>query len=113
MPTAGAAFHDPLTGLPNRALLSDRATQAFARAGYTGASVAIMVVDLGAFEPINDQYGIRGAHPLGPSQGGSSRSSPNIAVAAHILKALHKSARLRSPKARVQRPRRLQREGHR
>ena len=30
------AFHDPLTGLPNRALLGDRASQAFARSQRTG-----------------------------------------------------------------------------
>lgn len=51
------AFHDPLTGLPNRALLSDRASQAFARAGRTGGSVALMVVDLDSFKLTNDRYG--------------------------------------------------------
>jgi diguanylate cyclase (GGDEF)-like protein/PAS domain S-box-containing protein len=51
------AFHDPLTELPNRALLADRAAQAFARSQRTGKSVAVMVVDLDAFKLINDGFG--------------------------------------------------------
>jgi diguanylate cyclase (GGDEF)-like protein/PAS domain S-box-containing protein len=51
------AFHDPLTGLANRALLSDRASQAFARSQRTGASVAVMAIDLDAFKLVNDRFG--------------------------------------------------------
>jgi diguanylate cyclase (GGDEF)-like protein/PAS domain S-box-containing protein len=51
------AFHDPLTGLANRALLADRASQAFARAGRTGAWVAIIAIDLDAFKLVNDGFG--------------------------------------------------------
>ncbi len=51
------AFHDPLTGLPNRALLSDRATQALARSRRTMESVAVMAIDLDAFKLVNDRYG--------------------------------------------------------
>jgi diguanylate cyclase (GGDEF)-like protein len=51
------AFHDPLTGLANRALLSDRATQAFARSRRTGKLVAAMVLDFDAFKLINDRLG--------------------------------------------------------
>jgi diguanylate cyclase (GGDEF)-like protein/PAS domain S-box-containing protein len=51
------AFHDPLTGLANRALLSDRASQAFARSQRTGASVAVMAIDLDAFKLVNDRLG--------------------------------------------------------
>jgi diguanylate cyclase (GGDEF)-like protein/PAS domain S-box-containing protein len=53
------AFHDPLTGLANRALLSDRASQAFARSGRSGASVAVMAIDLDAFKLVNDGFGHR------------------------------------------------------
>jgi diguanylate cyclase (GGDEF)-like protein/PAS domain S-box-containing protein len=53
------AFHDDLTGLPNRALLSDRAVQAFARSLRGGGAVALMVLDLDAFKLINDGFGHR------------------------------------------------------
>ncbi|MGA2453101.1 MAG: EAL domain-containing protein [Solirubrobacteraceae bacterium] len=51
------AFHDPLTGLPNRALLSDRAAQALARSRRTASVVAIMAIDLDAFNLVNDGFG--------------------------------------------------------
>jgi diguanylate cyclase (GGDEF)-like protein len=51
------AFRDPLTGLSNRALLSDRAAQAFARVRRTGGQVAVIAIDLDAFAPINDRFG--------------------------------------------------------
>ncbi len=51
------AFHDPLTGLPNRALLTDRAAQALARSRRTAASVAVMAIDLDAFKLVNDRFG--------------------------------------------------------
>jgi diguanylate cyclase (GGDEF)-like protein/PAS domain S-box-containing protein len=50
-------FHDALTGLANRALLSDRASQAFARSQRTGDAVAIMAIDLDAFKLVNDGFG--------------------------------------------------------
>ncbi len=52
-------FRDPLTGLSNRALLSDRASQAFARSQRTGDAVAIMAIDLDAFKLVNDGFGHR------------------------------------------------------
>ncbi len=51
------AFHDPLTGLSNRALLDDRASQAFARSLRTGDSIAAIVIDLDAFKLVNDSLG--------------------------------------------------------
>ena len=53
------AFHDPLTGLPNRALLSDRAGQAFEAAQRSGSSLAIIAVDIDAFKLVNDGFGHR------------------------------------------------------
>jgi diguanylate cyclase (GGDEF)-like protein/PAS domain S-box-containing protein len=50
-------FHDSLTGLANRALLGDRASQAFARSQRTGDAVAIMAIDLDAFKLVNDGFG--------------------------------------------------------
>lgn len=51
------AFHDPLTGLPNRALFYDRVEMALQSAQRTGATVAVMVMDLDRFKEINDTFG--------------------------------------------------------
>jgi len=50
------ALHDPLTGLPNRALLSDRLDRALA-AGRLPGSVAALFLDLDRFKVINDSLG--------------------------------------------------------
>lgn len=51
------ATHDPLTELPNRILFKDRAEQAIARAQRTRTRVAMLMLDLNGFKPINDTYG--------------------------------------------------------
>lgn len=51
------AFHDSLTGLPNRLLLADRMAQAFALCNRTGSRAALCYMDLNGFKPVNDQYG--------------------------------------------------------
>lgn len=51
------AQHDALTGLPNRALFSDRLEQALAQARRQRKRLALMFVDLDAFKPINDNMG--------------------------------------------------------
>jgi diguanylate cyclase (GGDEF)-like protein len=51
------AHHDPLTGLPNRALLEDRLDQALARAERDGSQLALLFCDLDGFKPINDEHG--------------------------------------------------------
>lgn len=51
------AFHDPLTGLPNRALLSDRLDAAQHRARRYRTGLLVALVDLDDFKPINDEYG--------------------------------------------------------
>jgi len=53
------AYHDELTGLPNRRLLQDRLTQALARADRTGCKVAVLLLDLDDFKEINDTFGHR------------------------------------------------------
>ena len=51
------AFHDVLTGLPNRALVEDRLTQALALATRNDQRVALLLIDLDRFKTINDTHG--------------------------------------------------------
>lgn len=51
------ALHDSLTGLPNRTLFADRASHAIAAAGRSGATIAVVVVDLDRFKEVNDTLG--------------------------------------------------------
>lgn len=55
------AFHDELTGLPNRRMLSDRLTHAIAVSKRNGLYSALMFLDLDNFKVLNDNHG----HELG------------------------------------------------
>lgn len=52
-----SALHDPLTGLANRTLLKDRATQEIYRAQRNGKRLGVAYIDLDGFKPINDMLG--------------------------------------------------------
>ena len=55
------AYHDALTGLPNRLLLNDRLNQAIAHADRGGHMAAVLFFDLDNFKAVNDTLG----HPMG------------------------------------------------
>jgi len=52
-----AAFHDPLTELPNRRFLVERCEAALANARRHSEATALLLIDLDHFKPINDKYG--------------------------------------------------------
>jgi diguanylate cyclase (GGDEF)-like protein/PAS domain S-box-containing protein len=51
------AFHDSLTGLPNRTLFRDRVDRALADSAESGGSVAVLFIDLDNFKTVNDTFG--------------------------------------------------------
>jgi diguanylate cyclase (GGDEF)-like protein/PAS domain S-box-containing protein len=55
------AYHDPLTGLPNRALLQEHLDLALARARRESHAVGLLYLDLDGFKLVNDSLG----HPAG------------------------------------------------
>lgn len=55
--TAYLAYHDALTSLANRRYLDEELPKAIARAERNEQSLAIVMLDLDDFKPINDQYG--------------------------------------------------------
>jgi diguanylate cyclase (GGDEF)-like protein/PAS domain S-box-containing protein len=58
---AHLAFHDALTGLPNRAVFADHLERTVAKADENAEPVAVVCVDLDGFKAVNDVYG----HPAG------------------------------------------------
>jgi diguanylate cyclase (GGDEF)-like protein len=51
------AYHDALTGLPNRALFQDRLAQDIGRSRRAGTNTALLLLDLDRFKTINDTLG--------------------------------------------------------
>ena len=52
-----AAFYDALTGLPNRRALTEELEKAMARAMRQNWQIAVAMIDLDGFKPVNDTYG--------------------------------------------------------
>ncbi|MEP7091086.1 MAG: EAL domain-containing protein [Nocardioidaceae bacterium] len=57
---AHQSLHDPLTGLPNRALVEDRLGQAISDGDRSGLGVAVAHLDLFRYQGVNDRLGYRG-----------------------------------------------------
>ena len=51
------AYHDHLTGLPNRALFKERVEQALARREPGEPGVAVLILDIDDFKAVNDRFG--------------------------------------------------------
>ncbi len=51
------AYYDPLTGLPNRTLLTEKVAKALAISRYEGTTAALVFIDIDNFKVINDTYG--------------------------------------------------------
>ncbi|MET0817008.1 MAG: EAL domain-containing protein [Solirubrobacteraceae bacterium] len=58
------AYHDPLTGLGNQALLAEHLKLALARSRRTGAGVALLHLDIDNFKLVNDSLGHRAGDEL-------------------------------------------------
>lgn len=77
------AYHDPLTGLPNRRLLRIRAEQTFAMARRRRVQAALLFMDLVGFKAVNDRLGHGAGDALLEQVGrrlGSSLRSADIAA---------------------------------
>ena len=74
------AFHDALTGLPNRSYLAERAEQAVQRASANATRAALLLLDLTGFKEVNDPAGHQAPAPAaatawtGSATGCASRS---------------------------------------
>lgn len=77
------AYHDPLTGLPNRRLLNDRLAMATSQAARDGRKVGVLFIDLDRFKSINDSLGHRTGdlvlQELGTRLRGCVRSADTVA----------------------------------
>ncbi|MGD0640897.1 MAG: EAL domain-containing protein [Roseiarcus sp.] len=58
------AYHDPLTGLPNRLLLGDRLRQAIGQNQRSGTRIAVCSLCLDGFKEVGDRFGPEGADQL-------------------------------------------------
>ena len=80
---AHQAFHDPLTGLANRALFRDRVMHAITLARRQGRSVTVLYLDLDDFKQVNDSFGhAEGDHLLAliaARLGACARSTDTVA----------------------------------
>ena len=73
------AYHDALTGLPNRVLFTDQVTETLAREQDDGTTHAVLFLDLDHFKNINDSWGHAAGDEL-LDAGGRPPPGPDPAV---------------------------------
>ncbi len=77
------ARHDPLTGLPNRALLHDRLERLILQAERSGTGIALLLLDLDRFKEVNNtlghQVGDLLLQQIGPRRQDGLRASDTLA----------------------------------
>ncbi len=77
------ATHDPLTGLPNRYLMTDRLNHTVAQAVRTGSTFALLFLDVDDFKAINDarghEFGDLVLRAIGATVVGTVRASDTVA----------------------------------
>jgi diguanylate cyclase (GGDEF)-like protein/PAS domain S-box-containing protein len=78
---AHLAFHDALTGLPNRAVFGDHLARTVAKSGECDEPVAVLCVDLDGFKAVNDLHG----HPAGDALLVAAAQRLRSAVRGHEL----------------------------
>ena len=69
------SYHDPLTGLPNRALFLERLDHALRRRAPHGSGMAVLVVDIDRFRWVYDSLGPTGANQLLEAVAGRLKSA--------------------------------------
>lgn len=82
------AFHDALTGLPNRRLLKERLTQTLGQAQRHQRQLALMYLDLDHFKEVNDTLGHDGGDEFVVLLPEVANRAAAEQVAQHILNAL-------------------------
>ncbi len=121
------AYHDALTGLPNRLLFHDRLLVAFANAKRSGRQLALLMLDLDEFKEVNDTLGhytgdrllqevskrltdlLRGSDTIARLGGDEfmllipevTNAEDYVIIAEKIIKALHRAFRCDGHKIRI------------
>lgn len=101
-PVPRSTHHDSLTGLPNRRLLDDRLRQALHLAQRRDASIAVMLLTLGAFAPADDALLVEAARRLAACvRRADTLARYGTAEFAFVLSEVRSEAECRAVAARV------------